>query len=106
MSQQKYKMIDDEMDDVIGKPAKRKKRRNRQRQKQEIMSDDGNLNSELNLISPVKETVSETDFSHNLKELPIATLQEKFSFPLKFDKEQFIMDFSSGRSGSDTDNYT
>ena len=40
---------------------------------------------------------------YQLKQLPVATVFEKLNFPLKFERDKFVMDFSSGRSGSDPD---
>jgi hypothetical protein len=40
-----------------------------------------------------------------LKELPVATVYEKLNFPLKFDKDQFVLDFSSGQTSSDPETF-
>ena len=40
---------------------------------------------------------------YQLKQLPVGTVFEKLNFPLKFERDKFVMDFSSGRSGSDPD---
>ena len=41
---------------------------------------------------------AEKTFSKQLSRLPIATVSEKLSFPLKFEKESFCLDFQSGGS--------
>ena len=38
-----------------------------------------------------------------LKELPVATVFEKLNFPLKFEKDAFLLDFSSGSGISSSD---
>ena len=40
-----------------------------------------------------------------LNELPVATVFEKLNFPLKFDRDQFVLDFSSGKSSSDPETF-
>lgn len=42
-------------------------------------------------------------FESKLKALPTATINEKLNFPLKFDRESFCLDFSSGPSTGTSD---
>ena len=43
-------------------------------------------------------------FSSKLKQLPVATVREKLSFPLRFEKQNFCLDFASVGGSATSDN--
>jgi hypothetical protein len=56
----------------------------------------------------VSEAVKEPEtglLAQYLAELPVATVYEKLNFPLKFDKDQFVLDFSSCQTSSDPETF-
>lgn len=77
---------------------KKKKKKNRKKKKA--------LSEQATSIEDELGKVEESGLmAQQLEQLPTATIYEKFNFPLKFERDQFILDFSSGRSSSETETF-